>query len=221
MVDVNAQIDAVTRDARATQVDGAPARAQSLSQTYPSPIEDVWDAVTSPDRIARWFLPVSGELRTGGRYQFEGNAGGEVLECSPPAGGAAGYRATWEFGGGMSWVQIALRAVDAETTDLELTHTARVADLPPGFWETYGPGATGVGWDMGLLGLALHLREDTQLPPEAAEAWMLGEEGQLFARRAADGWADAQISGGAEPETARRAADATFAFYTGRPAEEG
>ena len=221
MVDVNAQIDAVTRGAGTTEVDGEPARVQSLTQVYPSPIDDVWDAVTSPDRIARWFLPVSGELRQGGRYQFEGNAGGEVLECSPPAGGAAGNRATWEFGGGMSWVRIALSAVDEGTTELELTHIARAADLPPGFWEMYGPGATGVGWDMGLLGLALHLDGDPQLPPDAAEAWMLGEEGQRFARRAADGWADAQISAGENPEAARRAAEATFAFYTGQPSAEG
>ncbi len=216
MVDVNAQIDAVTRGVQTTEVDGASARAQSLSQVYPSPIADVWDAVTSADRIARWFLPVTGDLRQGGRYQFQGNAGGEVLECSPPAEGSAGYRATWEFGGGMSWVTVALRAVDDDTTEFELSHVARSADLPPGFWEMYGPGATGVGWDQGLLGLALHLRRDDQLPPEAAEAWMVGEEGQRFARAAADAWADAQISAGDDADSARRAADATFAFYTGQ-----
>lgn len=216
MVDVNAQIDAVTRGVRTAEIDGAPARIQSLEQDYPSGIADVWDAVTSPDRIRRWFLPVSGDLRHGGRYQFEGNAGGDVLECSPPADGAAGYRVTWEFGGGMSWVQVALRAIDDDTTRFELTHIARTADLPPGFWETYGPGATGVGWDQGLLGLALHLRRDDRLPPEAAEAWMLGEEGRRFARRAADGWAEAQISAGDDADAARRAADATFGFYTGQ-----
>ena len=220
MVDVNAQIDAVTRGSHTTEVDGEPARIQSLSQVYPSPLDDVWDAVTSPERIARWFLPVSGELRQGGRYQFEGNAGGEVLDCSPPADGSAGYRATWEFGGGMSWVRIALRAVDDDATRLELTHIARVADLPPGFWETYGPGATGVGWDMGLLGLALHLRGDAELPPEAAEGWMLGEEGRRFARRSADGWGEAQISAGDDRDAARRAADETYAFYTGQPSTD-
>jgi uncharacterized protein YndB with AHSA1/START domain len=221
MVDVSAQIDAVTRGAQMTEIDGEPARKQSLSQVYPSPLTDVWDAVTSADRIARWFLPVTGDLRQGGRYQFQGNAGGEVLECSPPTERSAGYRATWEFGGGMSWVTIALRAVDDDTTEFELTHVARSADLPPGFWETYGPGATGVGWDQGLLGLALHLRGDGQLPPEAAEAWMLGVEGQRFARAAADGWADAQIAAGDDADAARHAADATYGFYTGQtPREE-
>ena len=31
-------------------------------------IDDVWDACTNPERIPRWFLPVSGDLRLGGRY---------------------------------------------------------------------------------------------------------------------------------------------------------
>lgn len=216
MVDVNAQIDAVTRGVRTTDVDGRPARVQSLSQVYPSGIDDVWDAVTSAERIPRWFLPVSGDLRQGGRYQFEGNAGGEVLECSPPSDGVAGYRATWEFGGGMSWVEVGLHAIDDETTRFELTHVARVADLPPGFWELYGPGATGVGWDQGLLGLTLHLSGSGAIPPDAAEAWMLSDEGRRFARRAADSWAEAQISAGDEPDAARQGADATFAFYTGQ-----
>ncbi len=220
MVDVNAQIDAVTRGVQTTEIDGEPARVQSLTQVYPSPLDDVWDAVTSAERIPRWFLPITGELRQGGRYQFEGNAGGEILECSPPSQGSAGYRATWEFGGGMSWVRVGLRAIDEAATELELTHVARVADLPPGFWEIYGPGATGVGWDSGLLGLSLHLLGSGQLPPEAAEAWMLSEEGQRFARRAADGWAQAQISAGGDPDAARRGADATFGFYTGQTPPE-
>ena len=38
--------------------------------------EDVWAAFASPDRLGRWFLPVSGDFRLGGSYQFEGNAGG-------------------------------------------------------------------------------------------------------------------------------------------------
>ncbi|GAB2911484.1 hypothetical protein [Streptomyces mayteni] len=36
---------------------------------------------------------------------------------------------------------------------LEREHAAVV---DPEFWERYGPGASGVGWDGGLLGLAEH-----------------------------------------------------------------
>jgi uncharacterized protein YndB with AHSA1/START domain len=55
-----------------------------LRRTYDAPIEDVWDACSDPDRLKRWFSPVSGDLRLGGRFQIEGNAGGEVLRCEPP-----------------------------------------------------------------------------------------------------------------------------------------
>lgn len=215
MVDVPTQLKSVTRATRTEDRDGEPSYVQSLEQTYPSPLADVWEAVTTTDRIARWFLPITGDLRLGGHYQLEGNAGGTVLECAPPADGTAEYRITWEFGGGVSWVTIRL-AAEGEQTRFELEHVARVADMPEGMWETYGPGATGVGWDGGLLGLGLHLgATEGALAPEEAQAWAMTEEGKAFYRGAADGWAVAQVADGADPELAARNADATYAFYTG------
>lgn len=216
MVDVKEQIGGVTRELREEEIDGHPSHVQTISQEYPAGIDEVWSATTRAERIARWFLPVSGELRLGGRYQFEGNAGGEVLACDPPADGSAGYRATWEFGGGVTWVAVRLTALGADRTRFELEHTARAADVPPGMWETFGPGATGVGWDGGLLGLALHLGAvEGSLSPGQANAWAVTEEGKAFYRGAADGWAAAHVAAGADPETAARAADATYGFYTG------
>lgn len=172
MIDVNSQVTAVSRELRSEEIDGAPARVQSLSQEYPAAIDDVWEAATSADRIARWFLPVSGELRLGGRYQLEGNAGGEVLECTPPADGRAEYRVTWEFGGGVTWVTVRLVEQGPERTRFELEHVAKTADVPAEMWDVFGPGATGVGWDGGLLGLALHLgTQSASLSPAEAQAW--------------------------------------------------
>ena len=57
-------------------------------------MEEVWDALTDPERIGRWFLPISGDYRLGGRYQFEGNAGGEILECERPRR----LRVSWVYG---------------------------------------------------------------------------------------------------------------------------
>jgi len=215
MVDVDAQVAAVERSLHDVTVDDERSFVQTLSQSYPSPIADVWDAVTSGERIGRWFLPISGDLRLGGRYQLEGNAGGEVLECAPPDEGSAHYRVTWEFGGGVTWLAVRLTAVAAELTTLELEHTSLQSDIPPGFWDQFGPGATGVGWDGGLLGLALHLARGGELNPEALPSWAFTDEGRAFYRRAADAWRDAHIAAGAAPADAARAADATFAFYTG------
>lgn len=216
MVDTTTQIGAVDRALEMLEVDGAPARAQSLTQTYPSPIDDVWDAVTTAERIARWFLPVSGDLRLGGRYQLQGNAGGEVLECRPPDDGTAGYRVTWEMMGAVSWLEVVLVA-EGESTRLRLVRVARVEDVPEGMWETYGPGATGVGWDGGLLGLSLHLGAvGGALRPEEAEAWAATGEGRAFYRGAADAWGGAQVAAGADPVAAAAAADETYRFYTGQ-----
>jgi uncharacterized protein YndB with AHSA1/START domain len=64
---------------------------------------------TNPERIPRWFLPVSGELKEGGRYQLEGNAGGTITRCDPPHG----FDATWEMGSDMSWIERPDRPVPA------------------------------------------------------------------------------------------------------------
>lgn len=57
MVDVMQQLGAVSRGVRSEMIDGEASSVQTLEQTYASPIADVWDAVTSAERIARWFLP--------------------------------------------------------------------------------------------------------------------------------------------------------------------
>ncbi|MDR6907235.1 uncharacterized protein YndB with AHSA1/START domain [Agromyces sp. 3263] len=217
MVDVRSQVEAVTRTLRTDTVDGAASRIQTIAQDYPAGIDDVWKATTTADRIARWFLPVSGDLQLGGRYQLTRNASGEVLECTPPSDGSASYRVTWEFAGSVSWVTVRLTSLGSDRTRFELDHVARAADLPAGMWETYGPGATGVGWDQALLGLALHLGAlDGRISPEEGEQWALSAEGSMFSRAAADRWADAHVADGADPDDAARAADATFAFYTGQ-----
>ncbi|PRY57054.1 uncharacterized protein YndB with AHSA1/START domain [Knoellia remsis] len=217
MVDVLTQLGSVTRELRTDERDGATVTVQSLEQSYPSPIDDVWDAVTTPERIARWFLPVSGDFRVGGRFQFEGQAGGEVLECNPPADAAtdtADLRVTWEMGG-VTWLTLLLTG-EGERTRLRLEHVARTSEIPSEMWDTYGPGATGVGWEGGFLGLALHLgATEGSLAPSEAEAWAGTDEGRQFYRGAADAWASAHEAAGADPDTARRAADATYGFYTG------
>lgn len=220
MTDVDAQITAVSRSVGTASTDDGELRVQTLSQTYPSSIEDVWEATTTPERIARWFLPLEGDLREGGRYQLVGNAGGRVEQCRPPQGDAAGFRVTWEYGGGVSWLEVTLASLGPDRTRLELRHLARVSDLPEGFWEMYGPGATGVGWDQALLGLALYLDDArAAITPDQAEAWMLSDEGKQFARAASDAWGAAQIADGGDPDAAAAATHATYLFYTGQTAE--
>jgi len=216
-MDVNAQLKAVARGIETKEVDGVLSYVQTLAQTYPSPIDDVWDAVTAVERIPRWFLPVSGDLRLGGHFQFEGNAGGEVRRCDPPSNGQAGYTVTWGMGmGEPAIVHVRLTALDAASTRFELENVAAVASIPDGVWEQFGPSATGIGWDSGLLGLASYFGGgDGGISPEEAQAWLATDEGKSFLRGSADAWALAHIADGADPETANAAATTTYGMYTG------
>lgn len=216
MVDIATQLGAVDRGIRTTDVDGVPSYVQTLGQSYPSPIDDVWEALTTADRIARWFLPIAGDLRLGGSYQLEGNAGGEVLACAPPADGAASFKLSWAFGGGApTFVTVRLTTEGEDGTHLELEHVAGVETLPPGMWEQFGPSGTGMGWDSGLLGLALHLTDPAARPDDPA-AWTMSDEGMAFLRGSADAWAAAQVADGTDPDAAKAAADQTFGMYTGQ-----
>ena len=95
-------------------------------------------------------MPISGDLKVGGSYQLEGQAGGTVLTCDPPKN----FTATWEFGGGVSWIDVSVSSDGPDRARLVIEHIAHVDD----HWDQFGPGAVGMGWDSMVLGLALHLR---------------------------------------------------------------
>lgn len=83
--DAESHLGTVERSVSLLQRDGQATPAVVLSRVYPTTVEDLWDALTNAERISKWFLPISGELELGGRYQFEGNAGGVITACKPPA----------------------------------------------------------------------------------------------------------------------------------------
>jgi uncharacterized protein YndB with AHSA1/START domain len=208
---ISAQADDVRRDL-AVERDGARQRTvQTVSQAYPTTVEDLWQACTRADRLARWFAPVTGDLRLGGRYQVEGNASGEVVACTPPRS----FTVTWEFGGDTS--QVAVR-VDPEGDRARLTlEHEHTGDADSEFWAQFGPGATGVGWDLALLGLALYLATGQDRPADP-ESFVRTEPAQRFIRAASQRWAQASVHAGTPEKDATAAADRTTAFYLGEQA---
>ena len=208
-LDVEAHLGAVDRFISSSTRDGAPARTVTLSRRYDTTLENLWDAVTNPLRIPRWFMPITGNLELGGRYQLEGNAGGVIETCRP----MAQFTATWAFGGDVSWIEASF-SEDAPGARLTLNH---IALLSP-HWDEYGPGAVGVGWDTGLLGLALHIDAPDE-PKVDEEAFVMSPTGKAFIAGSSDAWALAAIADGCDAEAARAAAQRTTAFYTGEPAQ--
>ncbi|WP_419160946.1 SRPBCC domain-containing protein [Candidatus Palauibacter sp.] len=173
--------------------------------------EDLWDALTNATRIPKWFLPISGDLRAGGSYQLEGNAGGEILACEPPGR----FALTWRMHGDVSWVTVTLSELPGGRTEVRLEH---LAQFPQEFWAEFGPGAVGIGWDQALFGLDQHFSPAPSVVPETAEAWIASEEGRDFTRRSGAAWCEASIALGTDREAARAAADRVAAFYTGEDA---
>jgi uncharacterized protein YndB with AHSA1/START domain len=213
-IDVGRVIGAVEREVGNGRLAGADARTVRLRRSYDAPIEEVWEALTTPERIGRWFLPISGDYRLGGRYQFEGNAGGEILACERPNR----LRATWEYGdptGPASEIEIRLTATGQGTTMLELEHTAVV---PEEMWTQFGPGAVGVGWEGGLLGLALHLENRSAgVSRDESLAWQMSAEGRAFNTQSSEAWGEANRAAGADPAAAAAAVANTTAFYAPAP----
>ena len=204
MIDVSHQISGVQRTVGRRTLAAGQARVVTIAQSYPGPVEDVWDACTNPERLPRWFLPVSGELKPGGHYQLEGNAGGTVESCDPPHA----FTATWEYGGEVSWIEVRITA-EGEGTRLQLEHIAHVDDER---WAEFGPGAVGVGWDLGLMALARHLATGADVASE--QTWTASPEGLRFMTDSSEAWCAASIAGGTDPAAARDAADRTTAAYT-------
>ena len=215
MISVSEQVSAVRRTVGTRVLEAGEVRVVTISRVYEAGVDELWDACTNPERIPRWFLPVSGDLRAGGRYQLEGNAGGVIERCDPPRS----FAATWEFGGSVSWIELRLTADSTGRTRFELDHLVPVDD-PDAHWTEFGPGAVGIGWDLGLqAGLATHLATGRTVDPAAAAVWTASAEGRQFIARCADRWYEADVAGGTDPDRARAAADRTVAAYTAPPTD--
>ncbi|HZZ34374.1 MAG TPA: SRPBCC family protein, partial [Caulobacteraceae bacterium] len=172
-VEVENLVGAVVRTVEKREHLGKPARVVVANVTYDTDIDDLWDAITNAERIPRWFLPVTGDLRLGGRYQLQGNAGGVITECEAPRRLAM----TWEFGGGVTWLNVTLAPEGDGRATLTLEHIAEVTDE---IWNQFGPGAVGVGWDLALRALRTHIATGQPVDPAQAQAWVATAEGKAF-----------------------------------------
>jgi uncharacterized protein YndB with AHSA1/START domain len=187
-IDITPEINAIHREVTRHTIESGEVVTILLRRRYDAPVEDVWDAVADPERLKRWFLPVSGDLREGGDFQLEGNAGGRILRCDAPRP----LRVT--FGAEASVVELRFTPEGDSATSLELEHTSSIELATSGAGALY----VGPGWDGAFMGLGLYLAGEVLDDPAAAANSM---EVQEFSRESIDAWtATVKASGTAGPE---------------------
>jgi uncharacterized protein YndB with AHSA1/START domain len=202
VIDITRQIDVIDRKvSRTPRSDGGENVTVIARRRYAADPDDTWNALTDPARIARWFMPVSGDLRAGGDFQLEGNAGGKILECDRPNR----FRVT--FGGETSILEIRLSPDGEGATMLELEHTVPIEMAQSGAGALW----VGPGWDGGLLALGLYLDGVVTDDPVAAAS---SPEARAFSERSVREWAAAvEASGTATPEQLAEAVAISMAQF--------
>jgi uncharacterized protein YndB with AHSA1/START domain len=114
--------------------------------------EEVWDALTSPGRLARWLASATLEPRVDGAVELDFGQGGvcrgEVTAWDPPRVLAYGWRLP---DGHASRVRWTLEPGEGGSTHLTLVHELLRAEEAGGY---------GAGWHAHLDRLEAHLRGD-------------------------------------------------------------
>lgn len=176
-----------------TNIDCAPAR--------------LWPLLTVPRELERWFGPISGELREGGRFEAPGGARGSILQVQEP------HRLSLTWGQGEQEHPLLLRLdpEDDGTTQLVLRRTI---ELEAEEFERTGPGALALDWEIVLLALAAHTdgwHATCQVPvPAPTTRWRHGPQGAQHARAWAVRWAAEAIAAGVEESVARQGESETL-----------
>ncbi len=128
------------------------ARAAVFTRFYDAPIADVWDACTNPERLARWYVPVSGDLRVGGKFEQAMMGSGEIVACDPPR------RLHLAIGGGADEIELHLSPGEGGGTVLELQHATTFDEHEIGGQVFDAIYCMGGGYYPRLVALDLHLR---------------------------------------------------------------
>ena len=183
----------------------------ALEQTFPVHLEELWSALTIGSHLEVWFGRATGEVVEGGRFELpDMETRGEVLAVEEPRR----LQLSWIQGKSRSEMELLVEPVE-DASRFTLRHTVPL----DAHWKTFGPAATGCGWDAALYALGLHLED-----PGAELIRRLGDfagsaEGETFTHATAEAWFEAHVAAGADKKPARKASVRTAAFYLGEEPE--
>ncbi len=138
---------------RHTTIPAGEARVAVFTRIYSTTVEDLWDACTNPERLHRWYAPVTGDLRLGGTFQQANMGSGTIVTCEEPR------LLKLSLGGGADEIELRLApGVTDGTATLELQHATTLDSHEIG-GQTYDAiFCMGGGYYPRLRALDLHLR---------------------------------------------------------------
>jgi uncharacterized protein YndB with AHSA1/START domain len=138
---------------RHRKIPAGDARVAVFTRTYQTTVEDLWDACTNPERLRRWYVPVTGDLHVGGGFQQVNMGSGTILVCDAP------QLLKVSLGDGADEIELRLSpGPEHETTKLELQHatTLRAHNIGGQMYDAIF--CMGGGYYPRLLALDQHLR---------------------------------------------------------------
>jgi uncharacterized protein YndB with AHSA1/START domain len=137
---------------RRRDIPAGEARVAVMKRTYDATVEDVWSACTDPERLARWYVPVTGDLRVGGTFEQKNMGSGEILACDAPS------HLRLSLGGGADEIEVWLRDAGDGLTELEVQHATTISEHEIGGQMYDAILCMGGGYYPRLYALDLHLR---------------------------------------------------------------
>ncbi len=143
---------------RRRRIAAGEARVAVFHRTYDADIADVWDACTNPDRLRRWYVPVTGDLRQGGHFEQAMMGAGEIVRCEPP------QLLVLSLGGGADEIELRLSGSSDGSTELELQHATTFDEHEIGGQVYDAIFCMGGGYYPRFVALDQHLRGE--LPEE-------------------------------------------------------
>jgi uncharacterized protein YndB with AHSA1/START domain len=204
-MDFDAVIDATSRTVEVGTESDPHVRTLTVTRLFDISSDSLWNASTRANELTRWFLPISGTLYEGGRYEIQDTASGLIRECRPKTF----VSATWEYGPDTSWLELRFVPRNSQT-ELTFKHIAHVTVSQ---WTQFGPGALGIFWDLAFMRLADYLAGALQHDRSDMMSWAVSIEGYKFMLLSSQAWCAANISAGADPAWAQQAADRAMTAY--------
>jgi uncharacterized protein YndB with AHSA1/START domain len=142
-----------------------------IEDRYDTDIDDLWSAVTDPDRLARWYGEVEGDLRLGGMFRVYLEAAdlegiGRVDACDPPRLLRVTTRESdesWRRGSGPPPFEESLEAT-LTADGVQTILTVEIQGLPLDKIEYYG-----AGWQIHAENLATYVSQ--REPADAESRW--------------------------------------------------